>query len=260
MRVMVSNELQAALDAAAAAAEVIRAHYGRGIGVRIKPDTSPVTEADELAEEAIRGILSTRFPAFGFYGEESGQHDMDAAAIWIVDPIDGTKCFVREIPFFSTQIALWRGGRAVLGVSSAPVYGELAWAEEGAGAFLNGRPIRVSNIHELSHATVSTGNTKSLARSPAWLGLGRLVERAYTTRGYGDFVHYHLLARGALEIVIESDLNIYDIAALTVIIREAGGHVTDLAGKAVGLTTDSVLASNGPLHSEVCAMLSGART
>jgi histidinol-phosphatase len=260
MRVMVSNELQAALDAAEAAAEIIRAHYGRGIGVRIKPDASPVTEADELAEKTIRGILSARFPAFGFYGEESGQHDMDAEAIWIVDPIDGTKCFVREIPFFSTQIALWRGGRAVLGVSSAPVYGELAWAEEGAGAFLNGRPMRVSGIKELSRATVSTGNTKSLARSSGWLGLGRLVERAYTTRGYGDFVHYHLLARGALEIVIESDLSIYDIAALTIIIREAGGKVTDLQGQAVGLKTNSVLATNGPLHSEVREMLSATRT
>jgi histidinol-phosphatase len=260
MRVMVSNELQAALDAAEAAAEVIRAHYGRGIGVHIKPDTSPVTEADVLAEKVIRGILSARFPAFGFYGEETGQHDMDAEAIWIVDPIDGTKCFVRDIPFFSTQIALWRDGRPVLGVSSAPVYGELAWAEERAGAYLNGRPIRVSGTTDLSRATVSTGNTKTIARSHAWLGLGRLVERAYSTRGYGDFVHYHLLARGALEVVIESDLSIYDFAALTVIIREAGGTVTDLQGQAVSLNTNSVLASNGPLHSEVCEMLSGARS
>src|ERR1700726_4572736 len=146
MSVMVSKELQAALDAAEAAAEIIRAHYGRGIGVRIKPDDSPVTEADVLAENVIRATLDARFPGFGFYGEETGRHHMDAAAVWIVDPIDGTKCFVRETPFFSTQIALWRDGRAVLGVSSAPVYGELAWAEEGAGAFLNGRPIRVSGI------------------------------------------------------------------------------------------------------------------
>jgi len=254
---MISNELQAALDAAEAAAEVIRAHYARGIGVRIKPDTSPVTEADMLAEKAIRGILSARFPAYGFYGEETGQHGMDAESIWIVDPIDGTKCFVREIPFFSTQIALWRDGRPVLGVSSAPVYGELAWAEERAGAFLNGRPIRVSSIADLSHATVSIGNIKAIARSPAWLGMGRLVDLAYSTRGYGDFVHYHLLARGALEIVIESDLSIYDFAALTAIIREAGGTVTDLQGQPLSLTTKSVLASNGPMHEEVRAMLSG---
>jgi histidinol-phosphatase len=255
MQVMISNELQAALDAAEAAAEVIRAHYGRGIGVRIKPDTSPVTEADMLAEKTIRGILSGRFPAYGFYGEESGQHGMDAEAIWIVDPIDGTKCFVREIPFFSTQIALWRGGRPVLGVSSAPVYGELAWAEEGAGAFLNGRPIRVSTIAALSHASVSVGNIKAIARSPAWLGMGRLFDLAYNTRGYGDFVHYHLLARGALEVVIESDLSIYDFAALTVIIREAGGSVTDLKGQELSLTSRSILATNGALHAEVRAML-----
>jgi histidinol-phosphatase len=255
---MVSKELQAALDAAEAAAEVIRAHYARGIGIRIKPDTSPVTEADVLAEKVIRGILGARFPAYGFYGEESGQHDMDAEAIWVVDPIDGTKCFVREIPFFSTQIALWRAGRPVLGVSSAPVFGELAWAEEGAGAFLNGRPIRVSDIADLSKATVSVGNIKAIARSRAWLGMGRLFDLAYSTRGYGDFVHYHLLARGALEVVIESDLSIYDFAALTVIIREAGGTGTDLKGQALTLTTKSVLATNGPMHEGVRALRDGA--
>jgi histidinol-phosphatase len=254
---MVSNELQAALDAAAAAAEVIRAHYGRGIGVRVKADTSPVTEADELTEKTIRGILSARFPTYGFYGEESGQHDMDAEAIWVVDPIDGTKCFVREIPFFSTQIALWRGGRPVLGVSSAPVYGELAWAEEGAGAFLNGRPIRVSNIAALPQATVSIGNVKAIARSPAWADMGRLFDLTYSTRGYGDFIHYHLLARGALEIVIESDLSIYDFAALTVIIREAGGTVTDLNGQELTLASKSILATNGPMHAAVRAMFGG---
>ena len=256
---MVSKELQAALDAVEAAAEIIRAHYGRGIGVRIKPDASPVTEADVLSEKTIHELLSARFPSFGFYGEETGRHAMDAEAIWIVDPIDGTKCFVREVPFFSTQIALMRNGRLVLGVSNAPVYGELAWAEEGKGAFLNGRPIRVSGITDLSHATVSTGNVKTLARSGEWRGFTDLIERAYSTRGYGDFVHYHLLARGALEVVIESDINILDIAALTVIIREAGGTVTDLQGEALGLDTNSVLATNGPLHGDVRAMLSGAR-
>jgi histidinol-phosphatase len=120
---MVSKELQAALDAAEAAAEIIRAHYGRGIGVRIKPDTSPVTEADVLAEQAIREVLACALSAYGFYGEETGQHDMDAEAIWIVDPIDGTKCFVREVPFFSTQIALWRAA-GPCSASQAPRFTE----------------------------------------------------------------------------------------------------------------------------------------
>jgi histidinol-phosphatase len=252
---MVSKELQAALDAAEAAAEIIRAHYGRGIGVRIKPDDSPVTEADVLAEQAIRDLVGARFPAFGFYGEETGRHAMDAEAIWIVDPIDGTKCFVRGTPFFSTQIALWRGGRVVLGVSSAPVYGELAWAEEGSGAFLNGRPIRVSAVNNLARATVSTGNLRSIATSSTWQGLGKLFARAYSGRGYGDFVHYHLLARGALDVVIESDIDILDIAAVSVIVREAGGTFTDLEGEPVNLQTETVLASNGLLHGEVRDLL-----
>jgi histidinol-phosphatase len=171
--------------------------------------------------------------------------------VWLVDPIDGTKSFVRECPYFSTQIALMRGGRLVVGVSNAPAYGELAWAEEGAGAYLNDRPIRVSTIGDLSGAFLSTGNLKSMTRTAQWGRLGSLIARVSRSRGYGDFAHYHLLASGSLDIVIESDLNILDIAALTVIVREAGGTFTDLEGKDVTLDTTTVLATNGPLHPAV---------
>ncbi len=112
-----SNELEAALDAARAAAEVIRGFYQRNVRIEVKADKTPVTEADVRAEEAIRDLLTRRFPSFGFYGEETGKSDMNAESVWLVDPIDGTKSFVRECPFFSTQIALMRGGRFVLGVS-----------------------------------------------------------------------------------------------------------------------------------------------
>jgi histidinol-phosphatase len=176
---------------------------------------------------------------------------MDAESVWLVDPIDGTKSFVRECPFFSTQIALMRGGRCVLGVSSAPAYGEMAWAEEGRGAHMNGRPIHVSKVADLGGAIVSSGNLKTLARSPAWSRYGDLIGRVNRIRGYGDFVHYHLLARGSLDVVIESDVGILDIAALTVIVREAGGTFTDLRGDEVGLKTTSVLATNGALHGAV---------
>jgi histidinol-phosphatase len=252
---MASKELQAALAAARAAGEVVRAYYQKSPEVRLKSDASPVTEADLRAEEVIRASLSGQFPGYGFYGEETGQHAMAADNIWLVDPIDGTKAFVREIPFFSTQIALMREGRLVLGVSSAPVYGELAWAEEDGGAYLNERAIRVSKVAALRDAAVSTGNLRSLADSPRWQRFGQLVGAAGYLRGYGDFVHYHLLARGALEVVIESNVNILDIAALTVIVREAGGTITDLAGSPVGLETTSVLATNGALHAEVLAIL-----
>jgi len=248
---MASKELQAALAAARAASEVIRAFYQKSPGVRLKADASPVTEADVLSEEAIRATLIERFPDYGFYGEETGQHATQSDNVWLVDPIDGTKAFVREIPFFSTQIALMRAGRLVLGVSSAPLFGELAWAEEAGGAFLNDRPIRVSRVAALADAAISTGNLRSAIGTPRWQRLGELIARAGYSRGYGDFVHYHLLARGAIEIVIESNVNILDIAALTVIVREAGGSFTDLEGNAVGLGTTSVLATNGPLHGVV---------
>ncbi|HLY51475.1 MAG TPA: inositol monophosphatase family protein [Steroidobacteraceae bacterium] len=253
---MASEELKAALAAARAASEVIRNHYRKNPGVRLKSDASPVTEADVLSEEAIRATLSERFPDYGFCGEETGSHAMGAENLWLVDPIDGTKAFVREIPFFSTQIALMRAGRLVLGVSSAPVYGELAWAEAGGGAFLNERPIRVSGIARLAEAAISTGNLKGAVGTPRWERLGRLIAKAAYSRGYGDFVHYHLLARGALEIVIESNVNILDIAALSVIVREAGGTFTDLQGRAVGPDTTSVLATNGALHATVLEALS----
>lgn len=246
-----SAELRAALEAARAAAEVIRGFYQRNVRIEVKADKTPVTEADVRAEEVIRELLTRRFPSFGFYGEETGKSDMNAESVWLVDPIDGTKSFVRESPFFSTQIALMRGGRFVLGVSCAPAYNELAWAERGAGAWLDGRRIQVGKVSTLDAAIVSTGNLKSLAASKAWPRFGELIGGINRLRGYGDFVHYHLLARGALDVVIESDVNILDIAALTVIVEEAGGRFTDLAAAAVTLETTTVLATNGPLHQPV---------
>ncbi|MBS0380439.1 MAG: inositol-phosphate phosphatase [Proteobacteria bacterium] len=243
-----SPELEAALEAARAAAAVIRPLYRQDLAVRVKADRSPVTEADERAEEVIRAHLAQRFPGHGFYGEEGGRSGMERESVWLVDPIDGTKSFVRRTPFFSTQIALQRGGRLVLGVSCAPLYDEIAWAEEGSGAFLNGEPVRVGVVSELSQAFLSTGNLAELARSERWARLGTLIPQLARIRGYGDFVHYHLLARGALDAVLESDVNILDIAALTVIVREAGGVMTDLEGAPVGLGTTSVLAANAALH------------
>jgi len=255
---MASRELQAALTAARTAGELIQSLYRANLAVTLKADKSPVTEADLRAEQAIREVLSSAFPGYGFFGEESGRHAMDAENIWLVDPLDGTKSFVRECPFFSTQIALLRAGELVLGVSCAPAYGEIAWAERGAGAFLGGEPIHVSRVAQIDTAILSTGNLKTLAASAAgWSRFGALVGRVNRLRGYGDFVHYHLLARGSLDAVVESDVNILDIAALTVIVREAGGLFTDLAGAPVTLSTTSVLASNAALHAPLLHALRG---
>jgi histidinol-phosphatase len=246
-----SPQLLAALEAARAADAVIAPLFRSNLGVEIKADRSPVTEADRQAEAAIRMVLSRHFPDYGFYGEETGRHSMHAENVWLVDPLDGTKSFVRATPFFSTQIALLRKGELVLGVSSACIYGELAWAERGGGAWLNGEQIHVSDKSRLDEAILSTGNLGTLASRPQWQNLGALVRQVNRVRGYGDFVHYHLLARGALDVVLESDVNILDIAALVVIVEEAGGRFTDLAGEPVGLATTSALAGNAALHDAV---------
>lgn len=253
---MHSPFLTTALDAARAAAEVIRRYYQRNLDVIIKADKSPVTQADVETEKVIHAIISERFPAHGFYGEETGQSAMDAEYLWLVDPIDGTKAFVREYPFFSTQIALMHRGKLIVGVSSAPVYGELAWAEAGQGAWLNDKPIKVSDIDSVEAGAISASNLKTLASGERWGRFGQLVARAHRIRGYGDFLHYHLLAAGKIDVVIESDVNILDIAALSVIVEAAGGKFTDLDGRALTLDTTSVLASNAKLHSTVLKALS----
>jgi len=252
-----SAELRAALDAAEAAAAIARSLYMRNIEVRIKADKSPVTEADVRCELAIREILEARFPSYGFYGEETGTHAAGADNLWLVDPIDGTKAFVREYPMFSTQIALMRCGELVLGVSSAPVYGELAHAERGAGAYLNGQRLAVSAIERIEEAAMSAGNLKTLASGGRWSRYGALVARVNRIRGYGDFLHYHLLAAGKIDIVVESDVNILDVAALTAIVTEAGGKFTDLDGAPISLQSTSVLATNGLLHAPILEALSG---
>lgn len=250
---MKSPHLRVALQAAAAAGEIIVKAYRGKFRVRYKADASPVTEVDEAAEAAIKKILRNKFPDYGFFGEESGRDNAGAEYLWLVDPIDGTKAFVRGYPIFSVQIALMHRFDLVLGVSSAPCWnggaGELIYAEKGKGAWLGKQRLRVSTISTLGKATLSTGNLATLAGSKAWANLGELIPKLHRIRGYGDFLHYHYLATGKLDAVVETNVNILDIAALAVIVREAGGTFTDLAGKPLGLHTTSVLAGNGRLHS-----------
>ena len=250
-----SPELKAALDAAEQAAVIARSLYQHNIEVRIKADKSPVTEADVRCEVAIREILEARFPSYGFFGEETGSRDTQAENLWLVDPIDGTKAFVREYAMFSTQIALMRRGEIVLGVSSAPVYGELSHAERGKGAYLNGKRISVSQTSTIESAALSSGNLKSLAAGNQWARYGALVTRLNRIRGYGDFLHYHLLASGKIDAVVESDVNILDIAACVAIVTEAGGRFTDLEGAPITLQSTSVLATNGLMHAPILAAL-----
>ena len=249
----------------AAEGEVMPRWRARDFAVETKADATPVTEVDRAAEEAIRRVLRAAYPRHGMFGEEAGREG-GGDFLWLIDPIDGTRSFVRGYPMFSTQIALMHEGEIVLGVSAAPAYGERAWAVRGGGAFLgstarDGRRLRVADARAFdAEAAVSTGNLKSLAASPArWAAYADIVRRVGRIRGYGDFLHYHLLARGAIDLVIESDLNILDIAPLVLIVREAGGVFTDLEGRDVGLETTSALAGGAVLHARAVELFAGAR-
>ena len=252
-----------AADAAADAAEqVIKQYLSSGEWtVTFKSDDSPVTEVDVAAESAISRVLQEAMPEAVFFGEETGKSAATEAAqlLWLVDPIDGTKSFVRNMPFYSTQIALAVDQELRVGVSNAPAYGQRLTAVTGQGVRLNGVDVCTrKDIVRLEDAFLSSGNLKSLAEdAAAWQRYGSLVSRARRVRGYGDFCHYHQLCCGQTDIVIESDVNILDIAALTVGVREAGGVITDLYGEAITQTTTSVLAAASEvLHEQALKALS----
>ncbi len=245
--------LRVARQAAAAADQVAMEYFKSDLAVERKADASPVTEADRRCEEVIREHLLAEFPDHAIYGEEFGQRG-ESDYLWLVDPIDGTRSFIRGLPFWSVQIALMVKGELVLGVSSAPAFQETAWAVRGQGAWINDRPVKAGVTESLEDADVSFGNLRSLARGDGWSWAGQIVARAARSRGYGDFYSYHRLADGSQDVVIESDVNILDIAALTVIVREAGAEMTDLDGAAIGLDTRSVLAAPAGLHQTLLAL------
>lgn len=258
-------DLTAALDAALAAAssaeQVIDQYLSNGEwSVTIKSDDSPVTEVDVASEKAISKILKQALPDAVFFGEETGKSASTEQAhmLWLVDPIDGTKSFVRGMPFYSTQIALAVDQELLLGVSNAPAYGERMTAVAGQGVWLNGTPVKTrQDILRLEDAFLSSGNLTSLSLdTDAWQRYGKLVSMARRVRGYGDFCHYHQLCCGQTDLIVESDVNILDIAALTVGVRAAGGIITDLDGAAIAQNTTSVLAaSNQTLHKQALQLL-----
>lgn len=261
------TDLKAALNAAVAAADaaqtVIEQYLGTGDwSVTLKSDDSPVTDVDVAAEKAISEVLRNALPEAAFMGEETGKSDDtdQATALWLVDPIDGTKSFIRHMPFYSTQIALEVDHLLSIGVSNAPAYGERLTAIVNGGVWLNEKPVCArDDIVDIEQAFLSSGNLTSLASDkPAWQRYGALVARARRVRGYGDFCHYHQLCCGQTDLIIESDVNILDIAALTVAVREAGALVTDLYGAPITHGTTSVLAAATPgLHAQALSLLHG---
>ncbi len=222
--------------------------------VESKPDRSPVTDADRSVEQALKAVLAAKAPNDALIGEEYGNSDAKQGSnrTWIIDPIDGTANYLRGVPVWASLIALAVDGKPVVSVVSAPAMGRRWWAAPEIGAFtrdIDGsvRKLSVSGIADLEHASLSYNNLQLWDQAGKAQQLIEFSRRIWRTRAYGDFWSYMLLAEGALEIVTENDLKIYDIAALVPIVEQAGGEFSALEGP-LSADTSSVLATNGKLH------------
>lgn len=246
-----SKFLKVALQAAKKSEKIIMNNYSRKIESKFKEDLSPVTIVDTAAEKIIIETIRKKFPNHGFLGEEGNNENSDSEYLWIIDPMDGTMNYVRRIPLFATQIALMKDGELILGVSNAPALKELMYAEKNKKAFLNNKIIHVSQISNLQKAYMSFGGLEYFEKYKLITNLLSLTKSIHVNRGIGDFWSYHLLAQGKIDIMIEAQTKIWDIAALKVIVEEAGGSMTDLQGKAVDEKTTSIIATNKELHNLV---------
>lgn len=247
-----SEELKTAIEAAKKGAEKALYYFGHNPKVLFKPDHTPVTKADQETESIIKQHLLENFTTSHFVGEETGG-SFDHENTWIIDPIDGTKNFIRGLPFWSILIAKYVKGEITLGVSYTPQMNELIYAEKGHGAFRNGEKITVSKISGITDAFMSyPGNPSEFPNTDNLL---KLISACMGFRGFGDAFAYQLLANGRIDINLESAVKAWDVAPFKIIIEEAGGKVTNLFGKPWAVNDTTILATNGTLHDEVIEIL-----
>ncbi|WP_231988269.1 histidinol-phosphatase [Nakamurella panacisegetis] len=258
------DDLTLALALADAADAISLPRFGASdLKVTAKPDLTPVSDADLAVETAIRAILTAQRPDDVVVGEEFGGGAADAPTTgrrWVVDPIDGTKNYVRGVPVWATLIALFDGDDVVVGVVSAPALARRWWAAQGGGAFTRfaGGPVKqisVSGVADLADASLTYSDPKEWQEQGRGPQFAALLDACWRTRGYGDFLPYMLVAEGAADIAAEPELSLWDLAALVPVVREAGGRFTDVDGAAVDQRTVSAMATNGLLHAEVVARL-----
>ncbi len=262
------DDLALALELADVADAITMARFrAEDLVVETKPDLTPVSEADRAVEQALREHLSRRRPQDTVFGEEYGGADAADGSgphpprRWIVDPIDGTKGYVRGMQVWATLLALEEDGQMVVGVASAPSMGRRWWAVRGAGAFtsdVNGeeRRLRVSGIRALEDAQMSFGGFEEWRQTERLDGLLALSETCWRTRGYGDFWQYMLVAEGAAEIALDPAAALWDLAAPMVIVQEAGGRFTDLDGSVTAAGGHGI-GSNGLVHEAARQILAG---
>lgn len=250
--------LHFAVELAWRAGRVTLAHFQTGVAAETKPDRTPVTVADRDAERLARELIEARYPADGIVGEEFGATRAGARRRWIIDPIDGTKSFVRGVPLYGVLIAVEEEGRATVGVAHFPGLGETVYAARGLGCWWDGKRARVSSVDRLEDAVVVGSDFESFEDvgpepGAAW---ERLRGRTAFNRTWGDCYGYALVATGRAEAMLDPVLSVWDAAAVRPIVEEAGGVVTDWTGTATH-TGGSLVATNAALADEIRAVLAG---
>ena len=260
--------LRFALDLADEADEISMRYYRGELGTEQKADGSLVTRADREVEEHLRARITERYPNHDILGEEQGftaaTESGEGAARWILDPIDGTHGFARDLPVWATLIALERGGQIEVGVASAPALGTRWWAGRGRGAYRAdlhakgraGTRIAVSDVADIDDSQILYGSYGYTV--DAWPGADGLLRLGWRSRGLGDFWAHCLVADGSAEVALEPICSPWDMAALIVIVEEAGGRMTDIDGKAA-YDAGQAVTSNGRMHDEVLAVLFDGR-
>ncbi|MGW4772044.1 histidinol-phosphatase [Nocardia sp. NPDC004278] len=255
-----SSDLELALRLADVADGITRARFGAlDLKVDSKPDLTPVSDADLAVEQAIREVLTQQRPEDSVLGEEFGGDVEFTGRQWVIDPIDGTKNFVRRVPIWATLIALLEDGVPVVGVVSAPALTRRWWAAAGSGAFASfdsdaPKPISVSAVSDLGSASLAFSSLSGWHERGLREKFLDLTDNVWRVRGYGDFFSYCLLAEGAVDIATEPEVSLWDLAALDILIREAGGHFTSLTG-APGPHNGNALATNTLLHPQALSHL-----
>ena len=258
-RTDLAAELAFALELADLADAVSLRHFRQAsLKVETKADRSPVTEADREVEQVLRARIAYARPGHKVVGEEfgqgEGQNSGPGAPRWILDPIDGTRKFVRGMSAWATLIALEDDGEMRVGVASAPALGRRWWAARGLGAFGDGQPIHVSRVPTLAESHVTHGALEGWVRAGFAQQLGALATQSWGTSAYGDFWIHMLVAEGAAEAAVEIEAKIWDLAALKVIVEEAGGRFTDLHGADTAAAGTGV-STNGLVHDAVLTLL-----
>lgn len=246
-----------AVEAARRAGDLARTHYESTFEIELKPDSSPVTVADKGAEKLIRDLVTAAFPSDGFLGEEFGNQEGASGFRWVIDPIDGTKSFIRHVPIWATLIGLEYKGEQIGGVVYVPVFGMTYRALRGDGAYLNDRRIRVSDVSKLADSSLCYSSMGWFTRAGKEDVFHTLYRQTKRQRGHGDFYGFVLVAEGAADVMVEHGVNPWDVGATKPIVEEAGGRFTDWNDTPT-IHTPDVLATNGKLHSDTLAILRGA--